>query len=71
MRYARSSVPNVSRDLDGNSLERKALTRKNDVRRVEMTDDEYMMLPAKIYGFSLADRKWSAYLGFGGPSSGD
>ena len=52
-------MPSVSKTLDGQSLERKALTNKNEVRRTEMTDEEYMMFPAKLYGFSLADRKWS------------
>ena len=46
-------------DLDKKSLSRKALTSKNDVRRVAMTDTEFAMMPAVIYGFGLADRKWS------------
>ena len=51
-------VPSVVRTLDGLWL-RKALANKNKARRLEMTDDEYMMLPARLFGFSLADRKWS------------
>ena len=58
-RYCGAGVPSVRRDLNGKSLEQRALTNKNEVRRTEMTDEEYMMFPAKLYGFSLADRKWS------------
>ncbi|KAJ3543469.1 hypothetical protein NM688_g5851 [Phlebia brevispora] len=61
-RYAQYSMspqpPSVDRDLDGNTLIRKALSGKNDTRRAEISDEEFMLMPAKMYGFSLADRKW-------------
>ena len=58
-RYGYMTVPTTSKTLDGQSTERKALTNKTDIRRVDMTDEEYMLFPAKLWGFSLADRKWS------------
>ena len=57
-RYSYGDAPTVSRTLDGQSIKRKALTNKDDVRRTELTDEEFMMLPAELYGFSLADKLW-------------
>ncbi len=50
--------PPMKRDLDGILLDRKVLDSKGDVRRADMTEEEFLLMPSKLYGFSLGDRKW-------------
>ncbi len=51
-------LPTVKRDLDGKLVGLKVLSTKADARRVDMTAEEFLLMPAKLYGFSLGDRKW-------------
>ncbi|PSR74308.1 hypothetical protein PHLCEN_2v9925 [Hermanssonia centrifuga] len=51
-------LPTVKRDLDGKIVGLKVLSTRADVRRVDMTAEEFLLMPAKLYGFSLGDRKW-------------
>ncbi len=51
-------LPTVKRDLDRTSLDQKILSAKADARRMDMSVDELLLMPAELYGFSLGDRKW-------------
>ncbi|THG94989.1 hypothetical protein EW026_g6583 [Hermanssonia centrifuga] len=54
-------LPTVKRDLDRKSLDQKILSAKADARRVDMSVDELLLMPAELYGFSLGDRKWLVF----------
>jgi len=43
-------TPSHSCDLDGEEM-------KGD-SRTTLTDEEYLMFPALVYGYSLSDREW-------------
>lgn len=57
--YAPGDSPSFAeRDLDGVILQRKGLSKKDVPRRVDLTEEDYMLMPVKLYGFGLADREW-------------
>ncbi|KAF7798033.1 hypothetical protein EIP86_009245 [Pleurotus ostreatoroseus] len=54
-------TPFAKQDLDGKTLQRTALSSKETMRKVELTEEEYMLMPAKLFGFGLADREWLVF----------
>ncbi|KAJ3554335.1 hypothetical protein NM688_g3159 [Phlebia brevispora] len=52
------SSPETTRDLDGQLLSRSRILSGREVSRRELTEEELMIMPIRLFGFSLADRKW-------------
>lgn len=55
-------MPSIVRDLDRKPLVRKGLSKKGDFRRIDIKDEEFLMMPAIVHGFSLSDRKWCTFI---------
>lgn len=47
--------------LDGQRISAQNLKGKGEERRIEPTDDELLLMPPLLYGFSLTDRKWRTF----------